>query len=152
MIYAVLQKLPEGTMGKASFAGLIGSWRQISLQFRMSDNSEVIDEPRQAVCTFDANGRWTVVGVPSDVAGPTNDTERAAIFNRIVAFSGRCELNGNQMNVKVDVAWNPAFKGMEFTRFIELEGDRLTITQPEWEHPFFKGRKTVVVVSWERER
>lgn len=118
----------------------------------MSDNNEVIDKPRQGVCTFDANGRWTVVGVPSDAAGPTNDIERATLFSRIVAFSGRCELNGNQMNVKVDVAWNPAFKGMEFTRFIELEGDRLTITQPEWEHPFFKGRKTVVVVSWERER
>jgi len=139
-------------MGEAGLSGLIGSWRLISVQFRMSDNGEVIDEPIEGVATFDANGRWTVVAVPSDLAGPTSDAERAAIFNRTIAFSGRCELHGNQMNVKADVAWNPAFKGMEFTRFLDLEGDRLTITQPEWEHPFFKGRKTVVVVSWERER
>jgi hypothetical protein len=139
-------------MGKAGLSGLIGSWRLISLQFTMSDNGEVIDEPIEGVGTFDANGRWTFVGVPSDLAEPTSDAECAAIFNRTVAFSGRCELNGNEMNVKLDVAWNPAFKGFEFKRSLDLEGDRLTITQPEWEHPFFKGRKTVAVVSWERER
>ena len=139
-------------MGAARFSELIGSWRLMSVQFRMSDTGEVIDEPMEGVGTFDANGRWTVVAVPADLAGPTSDAERVALFNRTVAFSGRCELNGNQMNVTADVAWNPAFKGMEFTRFINLEGDRLTITQPEWEHPFFKGRKTIVVVSWQRER
>ena len=139
-------------MGAASLAGLIGSWKLVSVQFRMSDNGEVIDDPLQGVCTFDANGRWTVVAVPSNLDAPANDTERAAIFNRTIAFSGRCGFKGNQMNAKVDTAWNPAFKGMEFIRFVDLEGDRLTVTQPEWEHPFFKGRKTVVVVSWERER
>ena len=99
----------------------------ISVQFRISDNGEVIDEPMEGVSTFDANGRWTFVGVPSDLAGPTSDAERAAIFSRTIAFSGRSELNGNQLNAKIDVAWNPAFKGFEVTRFIDLEGDRLTI-------------------------
>lgn len=139
-------------MGAAGFSGLVGSWRLISLRFRMSDNGEVIDEPMEGLSTFDANGRWTFVGIPSDLVGPTSDAERAAIFNRTVAFSGRCELIGNQLNVKMDVAWNPAFKGFEFTRFFKLEEDKLTITQPEWEHPFFKGRKATAVVLWEREQ
>jgi hypothetical protein len=139
-------------MGEAGLSGLIGSWRLIALQFTMSDNGEVIDEPMEGVSTFDANGRWTFVGVPSDLAGPTNDAERAAIFNRSIAFSGRCEVTGNQINVKADVMSNPALKGLEFTRFFTLDGDRLTITQPEWPHPFFNGRKAVALVSWQRDR
>src|ERR1700730_8122811 len=125
-------------MGEINLTELIGSWKLTSVQFRMSDNGEIIDDPIQGFCTFDANGRWTVVAVPLDLGAPVNDAERAAIFNRTSAFSGRCEFNGNQMNVKADIAWNPAFKGMEFVRFVDLEGDQLTITQPEWEHPFFK--------------
>jgi len=83
--------------------------------------------------------------------GAGHDAECAAIFNRIIAFSGRCKLHGNRLNAIVDTAWNPAFQGAELVRFIDLQGDRLTITQPEWEHPFFKGRKTVVTIAWDRE-
>jgi hypothetical protein len=54
-------------MGETGLSGLIGSWRLIALQFTMSDNGEVIDEPMEGVSTFDANGRWTFVGVPSDL-------------------------------------------------------------------------------------
>ena len=138
-------------MGEGTLAGLVGSWRLVSVQFRMSDNGEIIEDPIEGVCTFDTNGRWTVVAVPSDLSAPTNDAERSTIFSRTIAFSGLCRFDENELHVTTDIAWNPAFKGMEFTRFVELEGDRLTITQPEWEHPFFKGRKTVVVVSWQRE-
>src|ERR1700750_802048 len=128
---------------------LLGSWKLTSARYRMSDNGEVIDEHIQGFCTFDANGRWTAVAVPSDLDAPESDAERSAIFSRTIAFSGRCSFDGNQITVKLDVAWNPAFKGREFQRIAELEGDRLTIIQPEWEHPFFKGRKTVGTVTWQ---
>ena len=36
-------------MEEASLSELIGSWRLISVQFRMSDNGEVIDEPIEGV-------------------------------------------------------------------------------------------------------
>jgi hypothetical protein len=75
-------------MEEAGFSRSISSWRLISVQFRMSDNGEVIDEPMEGVSTFDANGRWTFVGVPSDLAGPTSDAERAAIFSRTIPFLG----------------------------------------------------------------
>jgi hypothetical protein len=139
------------THDEPSYSDLIGSWRLVSLQFRMSDNGEVVDEPMDGFCTFDAGGRWTFVGIPADLAGPTNDQERAAVFSRTVAFSGKCTLKGNQLDTKLDVAWNPAFKGFEFTRFIELRGDRLTVIQPEWKHPFFNGRLAVAEVRWERD-
>jgi hypothetical protein len=54
-------------MVEAELSGLIGSWKLVSVQFRMSDNGEIIDEPIGGSCTFDCNGRWTVVAIPSDV-------------------------------------------------------------------------------------
>jgi hypothetical protein len=43
----------EAAMEEAGFSRLIGSWRLISVRFRMSDNGEVIDEPMEGVST-----RW----------------------------------------------------------------------------------------------
>ena len=89
--------------------------------------------------------------MPCGRKAPTTDQEHAELFNRLIAFSGRCRRDGAGIMVKIDVAWNPAFIGAEIYRAIDLKGDRLTVTQPEWEHPFFPGRKTVVTVYWDRE-
>jgi len=91
----------------AMLAKLIGSWTLQSLKFTMSDTGEVIEAPMEGVCTFDANGRWTVVTVPADMSGPTNDAERAALFNRTIAFSGPCQFDGNKLTVIPDFASYP---------------------------------------------
>jgi len=54
----------EAELEEAGLFGLIGSWRLIALQFTMSDNGEVIDEPIEGISTFDANGRWTMIALP----------------------------------------------------------------------------------------
>jgi Lipocalin-like domain len=142
----------EGEVSGGDSTQLVGSWRLVSVQFKMSDDGEVIEEHHNGVCTFDADGRWTAISTPFGVAVPETDGDRAAVFSRIVAFSGRFRLDGNQMFTKIDVAWNPAFVNAEWLRIIDLNGNRLTMTQPEWEHPFFPGRKTVVTVIWVREQ
>ena len=38
---------------------LIGSWKLASVDFKMSDNGEIIPECLTGFCMFDANGRWT---------------------------------------------------------------------------------------------
>jgi hypothetical protein len=90
--------------------------------------------------------------MPRASVAPTSDTERAAIYVRLVAFSGRCAFDGARLEVRPDLIWNPALKNMLFIRFFSLDGDHLTITQPEWEHPFFPGRKPVATILWERDR
>ncbi len=77
--------------------------------------------------------RWTVVTSTSDLPVLTNDADYAHwLGHGLVAFTGRYRVEGNRIVTKVDVAWNPAFVGVEMPREIALEGDRLTITQPEW--------------------
>jgi len=101
---------------------LIGSWKLTSVDFKMSDNGEIISENLTGFCTFDANGRWTAVTVPSGRKAPTTDQERVELFNRLIAFSGRCRQDGAAIMVKIDVAWNPAFIGAEIYRAIDLRG------------------------------
>jgi hypothetical protein len=139
-------------MEQGTPAELIGSWTLASAYFTMSDNGEVIAHQAEGICTFDKNGRWTVFAMPKDAKAPANEQERAAIYDRLVAFSGRCVFQGNRLEVTPDNIWNPALKGQRFVRFLNLDGDCLTITQPEWEHPFFPGRKTVATILWQRER
>jgi hypothetical protein len=92
-------------MGEGTLAGLIGSWKLVSVQFRMSDNGEIIDDPIEGVCTFDTNGRWTVVAVPSNLSAPTNDAERSTIFNRTIAFSGRGIRRSKEWNSHALSTW-----------------------------------------------
>ena len=138
-------------MNAAIPAGLIGSWKLISVHYTLSDTGETIDEPLAGTCSFDANGRWTLIVIPRDADPPTNETERAALFGRIIAFSGRCRFDGERLETRPDVASNPAFKEITFVRSVTVDGDRLTMVQPEWEHPLFSGRKTVATAVWDRD-
>jgi hypothetical protein len=139
------------SMANSLLSELVGSWKLVSGQFKMSDNGEIIIEHPHGFCTFDSNGRWTAVSVRSGQKKPETDQECADLFNHMVAFSGRCRTDGAGIVVTVDAAWNPAFTGAELHRTVDIRDDRLTIAQPEWEHPFFPGRKTIVTVYWERE-
>ena len=135
---------------------LVGSWQIVSAKGMFVGSEEIVDllgSNPLGYCMFDDHGRWMVVTSASQLPVITTDAECAQWFgHRLVAFSGRYEVNGNTILTKVDVAWNPAFVGVEMPRQIELDGDRMTVTQPEWEHPFFPGRKMVGVVVWQRER
>jgi hypothetical protein len=135
---------------------LIGSWKIVSAQGRFVDSDEVVDllGPNPlGYCTFDGNGRWMVVTSASRLPVITTDAERAEwLGHGFVAFTGQYRVDADIIHTRIDVAWNPAFVGVEIPRQMQLTGDQLTVIQPEWEHPFFPGRKMVGVVLWQRER
>jgi hypothetical protein len=135
---------------------LVGSWKLVSAVGKMSDTGEIVHllGPNPlGFCMFDANGRWMVVTSASLLPILTNDADRAEWFSRrLVAFSGRFDLSQNSIVVSVDVAWNPALVGATMTRVVEMDRERMTLIQPEWEHPFFPGRKMIGIVTWHREQ
>jgi Lipocalin-like domain len=141
-------------MGEIDRSKLVGSWKIISAEGRFVDSNEVVQLLGPAplgYCMFDENGRWIVVTTAAQSATVT-DAECARWFRqRMVAFSARYEIREDTILAKVDVAWNPALVGAQIPRQVELDGNRMTITQPAWEHPFFPGRKMVGVIVWERE-
>ena len=60
-------------------------------------------------------------------------------------------MEGNRLVTSVDVAWVPAWENSEQARFVELDGDRLTLSsEPNRNHPL-PGLLKVVRVEWGRE-
>ena len=82
---------------------------------------------------------------------PTSDSDRAALFNDMTAYTGLVRLDGpGRFITTVDLAWNPVLQG-EQLRFFTLEGDRLTVQSAEQTHPSPGDRLLVADLVWTRE-
>src|SRR4029077_11716504 len=72
--------------------GLLGTWRLESLRLRMEDTGEVVEpfgpDPRGSII-FTPDGRMMTVITASRRAPPTTETEMAAAFRGMMAYTGR---------------------------------------------------------------
>jgi Lipocalin-like domain len=131
---------------------LLGVWRLVGNERRMADTGEVIVRPApRGFAVFEPGGRAMFVMTGSGRSPPADDTEAAALFNGMTAYTGRFRVEGDRIVIAVDVAWHPAWEGTEQTRFFAVEGDRLTLRTGVQEHPSAPGRKFVGTFTWTRE-
>jgi hypothetical protein len=133
---------------------LHGVWRLVSAQVRMEDTGEVIDvhgpNPR-GVAILDPSGRASFIITDAGREPPRTDADSAALHRGMTAYAGRYRVEGGQLVTTVDVAWHPAWENTEQRRFLELSGDRLTLSTAVQEHPSHPGRKHRGVFVWVRE-
>ena len=139
----------------ASGAGeLLGVWRLVSAKAQTEDTGEALDllgaDP-QGFIVFGPDGRMMTVLTASGRAPPANETEMAAAFRGMTAYTGRFTVEQDRVVTKVDVAWHPAWENTRQIRFFKLEGDRLTLTSEVQGHPSHPGRKLRGVIVWTRE-
>jgi hypothetical protein len=102
----------------------------------MEDTGEVVErhDPR-GYAVFEPGGRMMVVMATAGISPPRGDAEAAALFDNMTAYTGRYCVEGNRLTVEVDVAWHPDWEGTEQIRFVDLDGDRLTLSTGVQEHP-----------------
>ena len=77
---------------------------------------------------------------------PESDAERAAAFTEAFAYAGRYEVRDATVFHSIEVATNPALIGVTSTRHIELDGDRLTLSGPD----FATGTGRTQKIVWRR--
>jgi hypothetical protein len=58
---------------------------------------------------------------------PATDKDRAELFQTMFAYTGKYRVEGDNVTVKVEASWNPAWVGTEQVRLLKLEGDRLQV-------------------------
>ena len=135
-------------------APLVGSWCLLSVGSTFTDTMERIEPwgPNpEGRMVFDSGGRIVFIFTKPNREPPTNDTERARLFDGLLAYTGLVRLDGpGRLITTVDVAWNPAFGG-EQLRFFAIDDDRLTIRTAEHINPQFPMRKLVADVIFMRE-
>ena len=132
---------------------VLGTWRLESVRLRMEDTGEVVEpfgpDPRGSII-FTPDGRMMTVITASRRTPPTTESEMAAAFRGMMAYTGRFTVERNRVVTEVDAAWDPAWEETQQIRIVELEGDRLTLTSEVQGHPRHPGRKLRGIIVWAR--
>ena len=85
-------------------------------------------------------------------ASPVTEADRAAAFQKLIAYSGRYRLEPpNRFITSVDVAWYQPWLEKEQARSFALDGDMLDITSDPTTTPLSGDALVVGLLSWRRE-
>jgi hypothetical protein len=77
---------------------------------------------------------------------PADPTSKARAFDDYFAYTGRYAVRGDSVFHTIALAPNPAMTGAETERRIELDGDRLTLSGPD----FSAGSPRLHRIIWRR--
>lgn len=110
---------------------LIGVWQLISYQTEFQDGTPkraMFGEHPTGYIIFTREGRLMAVIEAEGRKTPSTDSERAALLNSLVAYSGKYRIEGDHWIASIDTAWNPAWDGTDQVRSFHIVGNRLTVT------------------------
>jgi len=132
---------------------LIGVWKMVSWEYEFQDTGErraVFGKDVNGYLVFTREGRTMIFAEGEGRKAPQSDAERVTAFQTMVAYSGIDRVEGDKWIVRVDIAWNPAWKGTEQTRSFKLDGDRLHVVNQWQPNVNLGGQMTRAILTWER--
>jgi Lipocalin-like domain len=136
---------------------LYGTWRLISFirtVVSTGESTDIFGKSPQGTFIFGRDGRALVLIVSdkrpkvSDLTKLT-DSERAELFKTMIAYGGTYTFDGKTLKLRPDISWNDNWTGLEQTRLVKFEGNRLflsTIPAPS----VVDGKIVTSVLAWER--
>jgi hypothetical protein len=132
---------------------LVGSWRLQSIQFEFADTGERIDlygtDPSGHLI-LTSEGRLMVIVTRSDRKALDEDTDGAALFKTMMAYTGVYRVEDDEKFVTdVDVAWRPAWVGDQQARYFKFDGDTLSLATGELPAAS-PGRTGRAIMAWTR--
>jgi hypothetical protein len=106
-----------------SIKALLGAWRLVSWSF-------VYDDGRPAEYPLGSDAEGLILYTEDGHVSATlmRTTGAAESF----AYAGRYEVRDGAVYHSIEVATNPALVGITSTRHIALDGDRLTLSGPDF--------------------
>lgn len=132
-----------------------GVWRLESYLLKnlsTGENTEVFGSRPNGVLILLPEGRMAAIMTPSDQQPPLTETDRAAAFQQLIAYSGQYRLEPpNRFVTTVDVAWFQPWFGSEQARSFEVDGETLKIVSDPSTTPLTGDAPVVGVLSWRRE-
>ena len=117
---------------------LIGAWRLVAYEGHTGNNVVYpLGEDATGYIMYTADGYMSVTMM---AAGRTNfaggdmfsgtDKEKIAAAGSYVSYCGKYEYQGDRVIHKIEAAFFPNRVGTEQVRFVDLDGDALTLTTP----------------------
>lgn len=97
------------------------------------------------------SSRWIIVQTAEGRTVANTDAERSAAFRSMLAYSGRYRVEGDKIVIKVDIAGDETWNGVEQVRFWRIEADRLHIEAAPQPYANVGGKVMRATLIWARE-
>ena len=130
---------------------LLGAWRLLEWSLVYADGRAAefplgADAAGFLMYTADGHVSATLMRSGRPAGTPTSTAEKAAAYDAGFGYAGRYEVRDNTVFHSIEVATNPALVGVTSTRHIRLEGDRLSLSGPD----FAAGSARTQRIDWRR--
>jgi hypothetical protein len=112
---------------------IVGSWKLVSLftkELATGKTTSPLGEHPKGYLIYTPEGRMMALLVHEKRSPPQVDEDRINLHKFMAAYSGRYTVEGAKVVHHVDVSWNESWTGTDQIRFLELQGDKLTINAP----------------------
>ena len=133
---------------------LVGTWKLVSCFMEDVETKEQKpswgERPNRYI-VLTPEGRWIVVQTAEGRKAPKTDDDRAAAFRSMLAYSGKYRTEGNEIIIKVDIAWDKSWIGTDQVRHYRIEGNRLHIEAAPQPYANFGDKVMRGVLIWERD-
>src|SRR5262245_53234831 len=135
---------------------LVGTWKLTSYynKFDGGEPEEPFGRGPKGRLIITSDGFWFAMITGGNRKIATNNDERAALLNSLVAYTGKYTLDGDKITTRVDMSWNEFYTSpnQNQVRYFKLEGDKLIIRSPVRPSANRPGRTIEGFLTWERER
>ena len=135
---------------------LVGAWQLVSWENRTADGQVTYPMGTDALgyVLYTANGRFSITisrrgragFAAGDLLGGTAE-EQAQAVEGFVAYAGRYSFHGDRVIHHVELSLFPNWVGSDQQRWVELAGDRLTLSADPL---LLAGKQQVPRLVWER--
>jgi hypothetical protein len=133
---------------------LTGTWILQSAVFRYEDNGESVEfygARPTGIATFTKEGRLIAIVSSGDRPATGDDASKARLFDTALAYSGKFEVSGETFTTLVDAATIPEWLGSRQLRYMEFDGEVLTLRTPVQPSPRSADRRGQGTLTWRRE-
>jgi hypothetical protein len=133
---------------------LIGTWILQSAVFRFEDDGESVEyygARPTGVATFTKEGRLIAIVSSGGRPATGDDASKARLFDAAMAYSGKFEVSGETFITLVDAATIPEWLGSRQLRYMQFDGEVLTLRTPVLPSPRSADRRGHGTLTWRRE-
>ncbi len=130
---------------------LLGAWHLVSWSLVYADGRPAefpLGEDASGLLMYTADGHVSASLMQKQRPGaaPLTEGAKAVAYSQTFAYAGRYAVRDGAVFHSIEVATNPALIGITSTRTIELAGDRLILSGPD----FASGSPRTQRIEWRR--
>jgi hypothetical protein len=153
---SLLAMIPLGAWAEESAKALVGTWKLTGWTLRVvgtAEDKEPFGPNPKGRLVLTPEGYWIVIITGANRHPAKTEEDKLALFDSVLAYSGKYTVEGDKITVRVDMSANEIFTGPSQvqTRFFTLDGDKLTVRTPEIASAALPGKKIVGTNIFERE-